>query len=270
MTGAKRQVYESDFVDFIYQKGDTGIYNEMQFHSHCEIYLFLSGKVEFINKNIKQTLLPNQLVIILPGIYHKFHVLDEVENYERCIINIHPDFIDERILEQAVEGKNILTLLSSDRIVKNMKYLIECYSKVTKEDFDKILSCVATDIVYAIKYSQNTTKETKSKELSFLEELMIYIDNNFEKDLNLKSLASRFNYSVSHISHAFKTNFGISIKNYILQKRLMSAYAEIHKGEKAQNISLKYGFSNYSTFYKLYKKNFGVSPSEHKKHLKNK
>ena len=54
-----------------------------------------------------------------------------------------------------------------------------------------------------------------------------YIDKNLNNELVIADIANKFNYSSSHISHIFKENFGISIKNYIIQKRLSIAYNEI-------------------------------------------
>ncbi len=264
MTDTKLKVYENKYVEFIYKKGPTGTYKQKQFHSFCEIFLFLNGNAEFISTQIRQKLEPNQMLIIPPGEYHHFNIADDAPDYERIILSIKSGFLPDEIFKNAISGKNILNLNPTDRLVKNLHYLHQCYDNMSREDFDVVLNAVATDVVYLIKYKKPSETGLIRTD-TFLDSLVKYIDENYKTDLTVLELSNKFNYSVSHISHTFKEYFGISIKSYIIQKRLNSIQAKMMNGGKAYALSQEYGFSNYSTFYKLYKKNFGVSPLEYKK-----
>jgi AraC-like DNA-binding protein len=54
----------------------------------------------------------------------------------------------------------------------------------------------------------------------------------------------------------------ISVYQYMLRKRLILAQQKIRDGESATAAAMLCGFNDYSSFYKQYKKLFGVSPSE--------
>ena len=84
----------TEFVNFKYAKGEIDIYQKM-FHESFEIYLFLGGDVEFINNHTRRKLNPYELVIVPPGEYHQFAVRGELELYERCVIDIAPDFFED-------------------------------------------------------------------------------------------------------------------------------------------------------------------------------
>ncbi len=251
-------------IDFIYTKGNENVYNTMQFHSHYELYFFINGNVEYICNRFRKVLSPNQLIIIPPGEYHNLHVLDNEENYERCVLNIHPGFMENKILAENLKENVLLAFSDTDRMTGHFRYLVECSDQYSEQDYGRILSAIATDIIYLIKYSEKYRIKNCSGHDTLPEQLMKYIDQNITDDIKLNMLANKFNYSISHICHVFKECYGISIKKYILQKRLSCVHSEILQGGKIQYISRAYGFKDYPAFFRLYKKEFGVPPSKHK------
>ena len=45
-------------------------------------------------------------------------------------------------------------------------------------------------------------------------------------------------------------------------KKLRLAQAEMQTGSHPTEVATRYGFENYATFYRNYKRHFGVAPSE--------
>ena len=249
------------YINFKYAKGKTDIYGRI-FHDYYEIYLLLGGNAEFTNNHMKQTIVPFQMVLIPPGEYHQFTINKDIHNYERCVINIYPEFLPSDILNSAFCGRELLTLSESNRITEHFKYLIKCLSTVEESDFSHILSAVATDIIFLIKNSFEAKKviNKNSDHISFA--LISYLDEHFTEQIDLNMLSNRFFCSVSSLCHVFKISFGISIKKYVIQKRVNAAKIALQRGEKPEEVCVKCGFCNYSTFYRDYKKYLGVSPSE--------
>jgi AraC-like DNA-binding protein len=66
----------------------------------------------------------------------------------------------------------------------------------------------------------------------------------------------------SHLHHLFMKHLNITPKKYITSKRLAMAQREISFGAKPTDVYVKCGFSDYSTFYRAYKNQFGRPPSE--------
>ena len=256
-----KEFRNSNYVNFKYAKGKTDIYGKT-FHDYYELFLLLNGDVEFINNHTRQTIKPFQLFIIPPGEYHQFIVTENIENYERCVIEIHPGLIDTGILDSALEGKEVISLTDGDRITKHFLYLIDCLSAVKDSDYPYILSAVTTDIIFLIKNSTDAGKLFNENLCPLSLKLMENLNEHFSEQLDLDLLSGIFYCSVSSMCHIFKRDFGISIKKYILQKRMNASKMALQCGEKPEDVSVRYGFSNYSTFYRDYKKNFGIAPSE--------
>jgi len=250
-------------VTFKYAKGKTDIFGKL-FHDHYEMYLLLHGNITFTNSHAKQTLAPFQLVLIPPGEYHQFAVTENMENYERCVIDLYPGFLEADILSAAFRRKEVLSLAESDRIVRHVQYLAEAASTVPEDDFSYVLKAVATDIVFLIRNMPETQTDPTQNFSTLSLNLIHYLDTHFAEPTDLTKLSQLFFCSVSTLCHTFRKDFGISIKKYIMQKRLHAANMALKEGGRPEEVGLKYGFTNYSTFYRDYKKQFGVSPSETK------
>lgn len=257
---SKKIIANSPYVNFKYAKGKIDIYGNM-FHNYYEVYLFLNGNVDFINDHTHCMVKPYQLVIIPPGEYHQFVVKNDIENYERCVLNIYPELLGAYVLHNALKDKEILNLSHNHRIVENFLYIKDSIQGYNEDDFSYILSAITTDIVFLIKKSKKSL-ETSSELDSFALEIINYINENYKENITLTDISNHFFISVSSLCHIFKENFGISIKKYIIEKRMSEANLSIRRGNKPQEVANLFGFSNYSTFYREYKKHFGFSPAE--------
>lgn len=258
-----RVIKEYQNIGFRYTKGKIDIFNSKQFHSYYEIYLFLGGKAEFLNDHTKRPLFPNNLIIIPPGDYHCLIVEEDFENYERCVLNIHPSFLDENILKEAFKSKEISELKSNHRIIENFIYLKETAEKSNQTDYQYILSAIATDIIFLIKQLKPSLKDQSNGSLSPVSvQIMDYINKNYRSNITLQDIADSILFSPSSISHIFKKDFEVSIKKYITEKRMNEIYILLQKGEKPLTVANDFGFSNYSTFYRCFKGHFNKSPSE--------
>lgn len=252
-------------IEFSHTKGSKNVFYNMQFHSFYEFYFFLGGEAELITNTRKQKLIPNQLVIFHPGTYHNIKVLGDVNSYERCVSWFYPADFREGLIENALDGKEVLTLTADDRISSNFRYLCKAMEQFDSVDFNEILSSVITDVVYQIKIHNGGGDDSLKSASSLALKIAQYIEENFQNEINLESLAKHFNYSVSHLCHTFKEEYGIGIKNYILQKRLNCVHALILGGADIQESSRQFGFSSYSAFYRIYKKTFLNAPSQFKR-----
>lgn len=87
-----------------------------------------------------------------------------------------------------------------------------------------------------------------------------------KREENLKDGISAFcalsGYSQSHLSRLIAQYFGMSLKKYINELRLNSAYGDIVlTGEPIGEIAERVGFLSYSHFNKIFKSRFKLTPS---------
>lgn len=247
-------------INFKYAVGKVDIYGRL-FHDFYEIYLLFGGDVEFISDNTRCALKPYTLVIIPPGEYHQYVTTGDMASYDRCVMCVYPEFLESDLLSAALFGKGLFTLQADHRIVEHFRYLKQCAHTLDDEDFAHVLTGVGTDIIFLIKnHAESELLPGSLRPISLA--LMKLINERYKEEIDLAMLSRHFHFSVSQLSHIFKEDYGISIKKYILQKRMNGARLSLQSGKGAEEVCAEYGFANYSTFYRAYVKYFGVAPSK--------
>ena len=92
-----------------------------------------------------------------------------------------------------------------------------------------------------------------------------YINNNFDKELNLDLLSHIRFISKFHLLRLFKMYYGQTPKQYLIAKRLERSKELLEKGYSATETCFDIGFESPSSFSTLFKSKFGLTPTEFQK-----
>lgn len=88
--------------------------------------------------------------------------------------------------------------------------------------------------------------------------------NSIEKDI-MEELAGEVFLSRSRLSHLFKEETGIALKNYLLLMKVWKTYGYILEGMNLSDACIQAGFSSLSHFVATNKKWFGMSIKQEQK-----
>lgn len=92
-----------------------------------------------------------------------------------------------------------------------------------------------------------------------------FISANYMKNISTAEIAAEFSTSRTYLSRIFKERLGISMQQYIIQKRLHASKKLLKQGCSVYQTSQLVGYSDQFIFSKAFKKHFGFSPSEYRK-----
>ncbi len=96
-----------------------------------------------------------------------------------------------------------------------------------------------------------------------------YIENNYEKDLSLFSVAEHLGVSQSHLSREFVKHTGEQPVKYLTKLRLEKAIDMLCSTDLSlEGISSACGFGNGNYFSKVFRKYMQISPSEFREQIK--
>lgn len=110
--------------------------------------------------------------------------------------------------------------------------------------------------------SNHTTRETREK----MDSIKSYIDLYFHQKLTLDILAEQFYISKYHMSREFKRNYGISIINYVISRRITQSKELLrYSNMQIEEIARAVGIEDGNYFNKVFQKLEGMTASEYKK-----
>jgi len=104
------------------------------------------------------------------------------------------------------------------------------------------------------------------KNFNDIERALKYIDNNLSEQIGYKRVANVFNFSPYYFHRMFTIITGRTITAYIRDKRIEQACVMLSGTKKAAlEICLECGFDAYSSFSRVFKNKYGLSPKEYRK-----
>jgi len=104
---------------------------------------------------------------------------------------------------------------------------------------------------------------TPGKHKEMIEYVIRYVNEHCAEDMTLGHLAARFYLSKNYLNYLFKCHTGETLTNYIIRVRMEKARRMILEGRHLiYEIAEKVGYRNVPYFSYVFKKTFGVNPSE--------
>jgi len=98
-----------------------------------------------------------------------------------------------------------------------------------------------------------------------IQNILVFIEDNITDDLNFQDISKQVYVSNFHFQRIFSVLCGCTPGEYIRNRRLTLAGAELSKGEsKVIDVALKYGYDSPDSFTKAFTRFHGVSPSQAK------
>lgn len=92
-----------------------------------------------------------------------------------------------------------------------------------------------------------------------------FINVNYMKNISVSSIALELGTGRTYLSRIFKERLGISMQQYIIQKRLHASKKLLEQGHSVYQTSQLVGYCDQFVFSKAFKKHFGYSPIKCKK-----
>ena len=87
------------------------------------------------------------------------------------------------------------------------------------------------------------------KDVSITERILLYIEDNLEKQLSLERIAKEFNYSKFYIARIFKEHTGITLHKYIQGRRLDKAAKKLAETKQPiAEIAFEAGYASQQAF----------------------
>lgn len=243
---------------------DTTIENNIVFsfhthtHSFYEMTLYepFDGEIIVNNKSFK--LSSPTATLIIPSDFHQISVFN---NNSAKFIKIT---FDIGLLGEDLTLNNSIILQSLDQNCLLFSLFREILNTTQNSTYQKHL----------IRTTAFTLKEKGESILPFknvggnhyTKKAIEIINENFNNEISLFSVASQLSISPQYLSTVFKNNIGLNFSNYLNDIRLYRASKLLTEtDESVTNICEVCGYRNLSHFLRCFKNKFGCSPTIYRK-----
>ncbi len=234
-------------LSFIYKKKSEIPYFIPK-HSHPDIELVFYNKADgAITINDKTYNFHDSCISVSNA--QNFHDENHKIPYDIIFMSFHFDIFD--IPNGVYEPKNYIILEKiAQQIFKEKNSPQYAYQHLISSKLNELMILLVREIN---SYSFDDK----------IHDCMLYLEENFNNDINIRELAEYHDISYENFRHKFKKLYGLSPKSFIISKRLSKASDLLIESDlSCAEIAYETGFSDSSLLSKLFKQYFNISPQQ--------
>jgi AraC family transcriptional regulator len=110
------------------------------------------------------------------------------------------------------------------------------------------------------------THIAQTKFPDWLERAREFLHDNFAETVNLETISANVGVHPVHLARAFRQHYNCTVGEYVRRLRVEFACSQIIKTDVSLNeIAVMAGFSDQSHLTRIFKRHFGLAPSEYRK-----
>lgn len=266
---------DSPFVDTHDDASDVKDRVELHSHTFYELLFCRSGSLQYLLGTQRYRLQRGDIVYIPPGTSHRPLLLDKlVEPYTRYLLWASPALAE--MLHGAFPQEELLpaeAFLLRTAATPWQEELGGLFRTGVQENYTRAPGWEAAVLGNTIQLLVQTARaragehalRPQAERQELLDALLVYIENHLQDRITLADTARRFLVSESSVNQLFRKRMKVSFYRFVTQRRLIAAKVLLQDGLPAEQISARVGFGDYSSFYRAFKREYGISPAEYRR-----
>ncbi len=264
--------YVDTHQDINYSNANINLHShdffELLFCRSCEGVAYLVGADRY-------QLQRGDIILVPPGVSHRPLLPEAIsEPYDRYVIWLSREFMElySRFLPEASLKKHpdVNMLRTAGTKWESLENLfLAGVLAAERQEYGWEATIIGNTILLLTQIRKmlhdHSFGSMNTEKPELLDKLTTYVEYHYDQSITIGDLAKQFFVSGSTISHLFKQKMGVSFYRYVTQRRLIAAKSQIQQGISLETVSQAVGFSDYSTFYRAFKQEYGISPRAYRK-----
>lgn len=249
-------------------------------HQCCEVIFVHAGQGSIVVNQQMYDIRPGMLFFFQP--YQLHRIYSEVSAdcpFIRTIFYIDPHTA-ENLLQGFAKHKAVFTALwqgnntycgfdLADRI-EAMEWMYRNYNQLRSrapEDDAEDITVLLLQLVSCLGTGGHSLIHTEERRnLRYSEQIMNWIEQHYQEEVNLDQLAAETHLSKSYVSRIFHQETGSRLVDYLTARRLRQACRLLVTTDMpVEQIGIAVGFPNASYFNQLFKRVLGTTPLKYRK-----
>lgn len=198
---------------------------------------------------------------------------NEINEINQATNRMFADFLEKRFSPEAIKtaivqcvlaiGKSVRSIEGDENELESIGPVIGWHDhNVTLEELRRLFEAFVFEAAYMI----NTLYKNYGK--GGIYKIKCYVDQNFHKNMNLKSIAAQFYMNSAYLGQLFKKSYGVYFNDYLQQLRIAEAKKLLRQKDlRIYEIAERVGFNNADYFVTQFEKLEKMTPTEYRNRL---
>lgn len=270
---------ENIYIDHKIKDGKYSMPTMQAAPDHYTLGYIVSGDRRWISTETIRTTHAGDCGISKPHVYHRNCSMSDIP-YDRYVLKVRTEAFQPII---DIIGESELDVICSNYLhfTKDSQQIIQAmYDEILKEYTKNAphSQLVLLGMVYKLffyMYENHIPSDSDEHTLYIkkfddrIQDALVYIENNLEYGSSVEEVAAHVSLSASHFSRLFKSVTGASYTDYLTDVRLQHTQILLATSSLSINeIASKIGVNNGNYLCTIFKKRFGITPSEYRKEIR--
>lgn len=241
----------------------------LHWYYNYEICQVVKNKMGFLVNGSYVEAKEGDIVAIRENVVHRFMPLEEeaqVRIMQFSLKVLMEAGIPIKRLKVHITTEEINEISGLSQLIRTLFEMIEGEGRTLAEGANPFQQCMVSALYCLLvrHFAEDSIVDFSKEQKDFLD-IMEYVKEHFEEDIDISILAERLCMYRSRLSSIFVKYAGMCLKEYIYSLRIKKANELMNQGCSIIEAALQSGFQSVRTFNHVYKKMTGITPTDYKK-----
>lgn len=236
-------------------------------HHEVELHYIKRGQGFYFIGRRKYPFANNHLVVIRSSEMH--NAVSGATQVEKGSLFFSPSFLDQGGELDAVTGKcpRVMALAEKEATLTEVIFRSIAHETENRPPlWEKVVRSEISLLLLLIRRAAARGKKPAHKN-PLTGKIIACLEKDFSRDISAGDIAARFYLSASRLDHVFREETGLTIRKYLLQRRIIEAKKLLcaHPGLKVSAVAARAGFRNFAVFNRSFKKVTGLTAANYRR-----
>ena len=252
----------------------------VRLHSHSfyeMIYCVGCDNVQYVIENERYRLQRGDIIWVPPGVSHCPLFPDAMKQpYDRIVLWVNAERMTEFFnhwpelnVYQDLNRRQYLLRSAGHPLERELRNAFQrgCRESENRQPGWEAALYGNTNLLLSMlaRAMSGEGEQPLREKTELLDELMAFVSAHLQERITVADTARQLHVSESTLTHLCTKRLGLSFYRYVTQRRLDRARQLMLEGGDLGAVAEKSGFCDYTAFFRAFKQEYGLSPSEYRK-----